>query len=129
MAVEAASGWAERALAAEVYNAAKPYGRMFVATGNGSYGINSPTISGQPYSNPTNSYGMSVLDLDLTLGQMTIEDEFTPYNEALLNAQDGDLGSGGPILVPTQTLGFGEDAESAGRGREIRNNLFPRSRQ
>ena len=95
-------------LAAEVYSAAKPYGRMFVATANGSYGINSPTISGQTYSNPTNSYGMSVLDLDLTLGQMTIEDEFTPYNEALLNAQDGDLGSGGPILVPTQTLASGK---------------------
>ena len=51
-------------LAAEVNNPAKPYGRMFVATGNGSYGIDAPTVSGQPYSNPPMRYGMSVLDLD-----------------------------------------------------------------
>ena len=95
-------------LAAEVYNPAKPYGRMFIAVANGSYGINPPTVSGQPYSNPSNNYGMSVLDLDLTNGQMTVEDAFTPYDEALLDAQDGDLGSGGPVLLPAQTLGSGK---------------------
>ena len=67
-----------------------------------------PTVSGQPYSNPSNSYGMSVLDLDLTGGIMTVEDEFTPYNQATLDAQDGDLGSGGPVLLPTQTLASGK---------------------
>ena len=95
-------------LAAEVNNPAKPYGRMFVAIGNGSYNINPPTVSGQPYSNPSNSYGMSVLDLDLTGGIMTVEDAFTPFNEAALDAQDGDLGSGGPVLLPAQTLASGK---------------------
>ena len=95
-------------LAAEINNPAKPYGRMFISTGNGSYGINSPTVSGQPYSNPSNSYGMSVLDLDLTNGIMTVEDEFTPYNQATLDAQDGDIGSGGPVLLSTQTLASGK---------------------
>ncbi len=94
-------------LAAEVNDPAKPYGRMFVATANGSYGI-APTVTGKPYSNPLNEYGMSVLDLDLTNGQMTVEDEFTPYDEALLDGQDGDLGSGGPVLLPTQTLTSGK---------------------
>ena len=61
-------------LAGEVNNPAKPYGRMFVATGNGTFGISAPTVSGQPYSNPSNEYGMSVLDLDLTGGVMTVED-------------------------------------------------------
>ncbi len=51
---------------------------------------------------------MSVLDLDLTGGVMTVEDEFTPYNEAVLDGQDGDLGSGGPVLLPTQTLASGK---------------------
>jgi len=88
-------------LAAEVNNPAKPYGRMFLSTGNGSYSAS------YPYSN-TMSYGMSVLDLDLTGGVLTVEDEFTPYNEATLEGQDGDLGSGGPVLLPTQTLASGQ---------------------
>ncbi len=95
-------------LAAEVNNPAKPYGRMFLATGNGFYGISPPASGKPPYSNPQNEYGMSVLDLDLTNGIMTVEDEFTPYNEALLNGEDGDLGSGGPVLLPLQTLASGK---------------------
>jgi hypothetical protein len=88
-------------LAAEVNNPAQPYGRMFFATGNGSYS------AGIPYSN-TMSYAMSVLDLDLTGGVLTVQDEFTPSNQAILNAQDGDLGSGGPILLPSMTLASGQ---------------------
>ena len=87
-------------LAAEVNNPAKPYGRMFITTGNGTYSANAP------YTNTMN-YGMSVLDLDLSGGVMTVEDEFTPYNEANLDTQDGDLGSGGPVLLPIQTLASG----------------------
>jgi hypothetical protein len=83
-------------LAAEIPSAAKPYGRMFVSVGNGSFAPASL------------SYGMSVLDLDLTGGTMTLEDEFTPYDEGTLDARDGDLGSGGPILLPTQTLSSGK---------------------
>jgi hypothetical protein len=99
-------------LAGEVVpNSGKPYGRMFLATGNGSYQISPPTGSSLlPYSNPTNQYAMSVLDLDLTNGNPTVEDEFTPYNQATLNGQDGDLGSGGPILLPAQTLASGPNA-------------------
>ncbi len=88
-------------LAGEVYSSSKPYGRMFFATGNGSYS------GSYPYTN-TMSYGMSVLDLDLTGGQMTVEDEFTPYNESLLDSEDADQGSGGPIILPTQTLASGQ---------------------
>ena len=87
-------------LAAEVNNPAKPYGRMFVSAGNGTYSAS------YPYSNSM-SYGMSLLDFDLTGGNLTVEDEFTPYNQSALDAQDGDLGSGGPLLLPTQTLASG----------------------
>ena len=95
-------------LAAEVNNPAKPYGRMFVATGNGSFVVDPPTISGQPYTNPSKSYGMSVLDLDLTGGHMTSRTQFTPLMRLPSMAQDGDLGSGGPVLLPTQTLASGK---------------------
>jgi hypothetical protein len=88
-------------LAAEVYNPAKPYGRMFVATGNGTY------TGAYPYSG-TMSYGMTMLDFDLTGGIFTIEDEFTPFDELSLDAEDGDLGSGGPVLLPTQTMASGQ---------------------
>ena len=47
-------------------------------------------------------------DLDLTNGVMTVEDLFTPHNQAELTGQDGDLGSGGPMLLPTQTLTSGK---------------------
>jgi hypothetical protein len=99
-------------LAGEVNNPAKPYGRMFFATGNGSFGIGAPTITGQPYSNPNNAYGMSVLDLDLTGGMFTVEDQFAPFNQAVLSSGDADLGSGGPVLLPSQTLASGKTLNS-----------------
>jgi hypothetical protein len=95
-------------LAGEINNPAKPYGRMFFATGNGSFGIGAPTVTGQPYSNPNNAYGMSVLDLDLTGGMFTVEDQFAPFNQAVLSSGDADLGSGGPVLLPSQTLSSGK---------------------
>ncbi len=97
------------ALAAEVNDpVGHPYGRMFLSTGNGSYAIKPPTVAGKPYSNPANQYSMSVLDLDLSNGILSVQDIFTPYDEALLDSQDGDLGSGAPLLLPTQTLASGK---------------------
>ena len=87
-------------LAAEVNNPAQPYGRMFFAVGNGSF------TATKPYTT-TMSYGMSVLDLDLTGGVFTVKDLFSPWNEAKLDSQDGDLGSGGLVLLPPQTLASG----------------------
>jgi hypothetical protein len=86
--------------AAEVNDPSKPYGRMFLATGNGDYTASSPYTSSM-------DYGMSVLNLDLTGGVPTVHDVFTPYNEALLDSEDGDLGSGGPILLPPFALSSG----------------------
>jgi len=88
-------------LAAEVASPSKPYGRMFVTTGNGSFSAATPFTDAM-------SYGMSVLDFDLTGGNFTVTDEFTPYNWSALNNQDGDLGSGAPVLLPAQTLASGK---------------------
>jgi len=75
-----------------------PYGRMFVATGNGDYTASTPYAAGM-------DFGDSILNLDLTNGDPTIQDEFTPKNQSTLDAGDGDLGSSGILILPTQTAG------------------------
>jgi len=76
--------------------AGKPFGRMFVATGNGAFDATPP-------NNNTMSYGDSHVRLDLTNGMMTAEDSFTPFNQASLNSSDTDLGAGGVLLLPDQS--------------------------
>src|ERR1700730_10244610 len=86
-------------LAADVIDPVnKPYGRMFVATGNGSYDATTP------YTNNMD-YGDDHIRLDLTNGVMTVQDSFTPSNQATLNGQDADVGSGGILLLPDQSSG------------------------
>jgi len=38
-------------------------------------------------------------------GQLPVFDYFTPHDEQFLDDQDLDLGSGGPMLLPTQRPG------------------------
>ncbi len=75
-----------------------PFGRLLVATGNGSF--NAIT----PYSNSMN-YGDSVVAFDLTNGVLTVTDTFTPFNQETLSEDDLDLGSAGVLLLPDQTTG------------------------
>lgn len=75
-----------------------PYGRMFAATGNGDF------TAAFPYGNNMD-YGDSVVDLDLTNGALTVTDDFTPSTQAMLYAKDRDQGSGGAMVLPTQTAG------------------------
>jgi len=86
-------------LAADVVDPVnKPYGRMFVPTGNGTFN------AAPPYTNSM-SYGDDILRLDLSNGVLTVQDSFTPYNQADLNARDADLASGGVLLLPDQSAG------------------------
>jgi hypothetical protein len=86
-------------LAADVTDPANhPYGRMFVATGNGDYTATTPYVFGM-------DFGDSILNLDLTNGVPTIQDEFTPAGQAELDQTDFDQGSGGVLVVPTQPTG------------------------
>ena len=75
-----------------------PFGRLFVGTGNGDF---TATL---PYSSSMD-FGDSVLDLDLTNGDPVITDSFTPANQMYLNSVDGDQGSGGVLILPTQSAG------------------------
>jgi hypothetical protein len=83
-------------LAADVPDPANhPFGRMFVTTGNGSYDATAPFANGM-------DYGDDDIRIDLTNGVLTIQDSFTPSNQANLSSADQDLGSGGAVLLPDQ---------------------------
>jgi hypothetical protein len=86
-------------LAADVLDPVNhPYGRIFLATGNGDYTATTPYAAGM-------DFGDSILNLDLTNGVPAIQDVFTPAGQAELDQWDMDQASGGVMLVPTQTTG------------------------
>jgi Legume lectin domain/Chitobiase/beta-hexosaminidase C-terminal domain len=86
-------------LAADVIDPVnKPYGRMFIATGNGVYDALSPFTNNE-------DYGDDHIRLDLTNGILTVQDSFTPSNQASLNGQDLDVAAGGILLLPDQSSG------------------------
>lgn len=83
-------------LAADVMDPVNhPFGRMFVATGNGSFNASPPFDNTQNFSD-------DVLNLDLGNGQPRVVDSFTPFSEEEINWSDEDLGSGGVLVLPDQ---------------------------
>ena len=83
-----------------------PFGRLFTATGNGTFDAVAPNY------NNTMDFGDSVVKLDLTNGVptmaasgKTVGDDFTPYNQASLDNNDMDQGSGGTLLLPNAASG------------------------
>ena len=75
-----------------------PFGRVFVATGNG-------TFDAAPPFTTTMDYGDDVINLDLTNGAFTVTDSFTPMDQDTLNQNDQDLASGGVLILPDQSTG------------------------
>jgi hypothetical protein len=67
--------------------AADSQGNVYLVTGNGLFQAG-------------RDYGDSALKLTLRGDQLVVADQFTPADQRQLNATDGDLGSGGPLLVP-----------------------------
>ena len=109
-------------LAADVVDPVNhPYGRLFLATGNGDYTATKPYSAGM-------DFGDSVLNLDLTNGVPTVQDNFTPAIQANLDEYDGDQGSGGALILPNQTTGsYPHLLVQAGKSGEVyllnRDNL------
>lgn len=64
---------------------------LFAMTGNGSF---SEETNGGDYSD-------SFMKFATTNNQLTVADYFTPYDQANLAAGDTDLGSAGPVLLPS----------------------------
>ena len=76
--------------------AADQDGNVFLATGNGTFDADTGGVD----------FGDSLLRFAPPVkGQLPVLDFFTPYNQADLNAQDNDFGSGGPMLLPPQPRG------------------------
>ena len=70
--------------------AADVSGNIYLMTGNGDF--NAESTGGR-------DYGDSFIKLS---PQLTVEDYFTPFDQANLDINDSDLGSGGPVLLPDQ---------------------------
>jgi hypothetical protein len=113
-------------LAADVPSG-KPYGRIFTATGNGTYDASAP--------NYTNSmdYGDSILKLDLANGipsmvssGTTVGDDFTPHDQANLNNGDTDQASGGVVLLPDSVGGGGGNHQLVQVGKSARVYILNR---
>ena len=76
--------------------AADVEGNVFLATGNGTFDAATGGVD----------FGDSLVKFAIpTSGQMPLLDYFTPFNQADLEAQDNDFGSGGPMLLPRQPAG------------------------
>ena len=72
-------------------------GHIYCISGNGKFDADTGGTD----------FGDSFLKLTPSGGGLVVADYFTPYNQALLDATDGDLGSGGPVLLPASA---GSDA-------------------
>jgi hypothetical protein len=72
---------------------ADPLGRIYAVTGNGDFDATTPNEASA-------DYGDSVLQLAILKNVLTLTDSFTPSNQASLDAADGDLGSGGVLVIP-----------------------------
>jgi hypothetical protein len=72
--------------------AANKNGNIFIATGNGHFDA----------AKGGRDYGDTLLKLNFDGHTIKPADYFTPFNVDKLDATDGDLGPGGPMLLPDQ---------------------------
>jgi hypothetical protein len=73
--------------------AADSEGFVYVSTANGTF----------DYGMGGTDFGDSFVKLNNTQNGFTVEDFFTPYNQAYLAGNDMDLGSGGLMILPDQS--------------------------
>ncbi len=87
--------------------AADAAGNLYFTTGNGTFALNPSDPCGvwqdvDGHSPPCNpAYGDSILKMS-TAGALGVADFFTPFNQAVLERNDQDLGSAGVLLLPDQ---------------------------
>lgn len=72
--------------------AADADGNIYAVTGNGLFTV----------ASGGRDYGDTALKLSLGPAGLVVRDYFTPSGEKLMNREDDDLGSGGPMLLPDQ---------------------------
>jgi PQQ-like domain len=97
--------------------AADNEGNVYAATGNGRFDA----------ARGGRNYGDTILKMKLNRDGLQIRDYFTPYNQAELDADDNDLGSGGPVLFPGPSDAHSSLVAIAGKGATLyvidRNNM------
>jgi hypothetical protein len=64
-------------------------------------------------------YGMSMLRMNIDGGGLTVADYFTPFDWARRSAKDLDLGSGGVLLLPTQSGAHPDEIVGADKSGDI----------
>ncbi len=84
-------------------------GNLLVSTGNGKFDA----------SSGGRDYGGSLLKIASGQNGLSVTDYFTPSEQAELNATDGDLGSGGPLLIPEQPGSHAHLVVVGGKGAVI----------
>ena len=90
--------------------AADTNGNVYIASANGRPDANA-------LFQPPTDLPNSVLKLKLTAGAFTVVDYFAPFNTRCLSADDLDLGSSAPVLIPDQLLGHNALAVGSKEGR------------
>ncbi len=73
--------------------AADSTGNIYIPSGNGDFDTT---------NDPATETSDTLLKFGTTNQTLTLLDYFTPYDQATLQANDWDLGSGGTLLLPTQ---------------------------
>jgi chitodextrinase len=70
-------------------------GNLFLSTGNGDF---SDTNSNVPALAPNNDFGESFLNLNPY--SLSVQDFYTPSNNALWSSEDRDIAAGGLVVIP-----------------------------
>jgi len=79
-------------------------GNIYFATSDAKFDANTP---------PNQDYGDTLLKLNSSL---QVVDYFTPMDQSCRGGHDVDLGSGGPLIVPTQTGPYPDEIIFGGKG-------------
>ena len=85
-------------------------GNVYFAAGNGR-----PDATA--LFDPPNDLPNSFMKLKMINGKLTLVDYFAPYNAKCLSADDLDLGSSGPTIIPDQFAGYSIIALGSKEGR------------
>jgi len=80
-------------------------GFIYASTGNGTFDF---SVGGT-------DFGDSLLKLNTVQNGFNVADYFTPFNQALLNSMDLDLGSGGVLVLPPQSGGHPNELVGGGK--------------
>jgi|HubBroStandDraft_1064217.scaffolds.fasta_scaffold00001_152 hypothetical protein len=83
---------------------ADSFGNIYVSTSDAPFDVNNTDKM---------DYGDTVLKLNSSL---QVVDYFTPMDQSCRSGNDMDLGSGGPLLLPTQPGAFPDEIIFAGKG-------------